>query len=157
MDADKETIATLLNKYDKKKLYEMIEEMANIKIVDEKPIDKTTDKYIMLLKLVNKILISIGKEEIDDLRQFKNIKREVLISDTTKQIYSEMEKEIFKVFKKKECGWYLRKNVEHYILSFFRYAAKQLNLEFKLKRSSTHVNMSAVNHTLYSFVMHENT
>lgn len=156
MESDKKILLELLNKYNKKKLYKMIEDISNIKIVDMKPIDKTTDKYKMLLKLVNKILISIGKEEIDDLLLFKNIKREILISDTIKQIYSEMEKEIFTVFNKKECGWYLRNSVKYYILSLLRHAAKQVDLEFKFKNQCTHKNMISTHTTLYYFSMQNN-
>ena len=40
-----------------------------------KDIDKTTDKYKLILKLVNRIMKNIGKDEIKDLREFKDIDR----------------------------------------------------------------------------------
>lgn len=153
MDKDTEIIKDLLQRYNRKQINEMMNNILkenNKKIMEEKQIDKTTDKYKVLLKLINKILVSIGKEKIDDLTQFKCINRDVLISDNTEQIYKLLEKELFNAFDKKKCSWYNRKNVNNYVLTFLRAAVCDIGLDFKLSHTCKHVNMKAINYIFYS-------
>lgn len=153
MDKDIEIMKELLQKYNRKQINEMMNNIVkenNKKIIEEKQIDKTTDKYKVLLKLINKILASIGKEKIDDLKQFKCINRDDLISDTVEQIYNIMEKELFNAFDKRKCSWYNRKNVNNYVLTFLRAAVYDIGLDFKLSHTCKHINMKAVNYIFYS-------
>jgi hypothetical protein len=153
MDKDIETIKELLGKYNRKQINEMMNNIIkenNKKTIEEKQIDKTTDKYKVLLKLINKILVIIGKEEINDLKQFKCINRDDLINDSVEQIYKLFERELFKAFDKKTCSWYNRKNVNSYVLTFLRAAVSDIGLDFKLSHTCKHINMKAVNYIFYS-------
>lgn len=70
-------------------------------------IEKDSDKYKVTLKLLNKILVNIGKEEIDDITKFKDIDREDIIKDVNVKSLCEMEKELFtEHYNKKKCGFY---------------------------------------------------
>jgi len=114
--------------------------------------DKTTDKYKVLLKFVNKILANIGKIQITDLREFKEIRREDLIKDVCVKIYNDMEYELFECFDKKKCSWYTRKSVRYYVITFLRSAAKDVGLKLKLHEKCTHKGKLIVKYTIYSFV-----
>ena len=48
-------------------------------------ITKDSEKYKVALKLVNKILVNLGKDEITDLTDFKDIDREDIIKDVNKK------------------------------------------------------------------------
>jgi len=71
------------------------------------PLEKDSDKYKVTLKLLNKILVNLGKEEIDDITKFKDIDREDIIKDINVKALCEMEKELFtEHYDKKKCGFY---------------------------------------------------
>ena len=72
--------------------------------------DKDSNKYKIALQLINKILVNIGKEEIDDLTKFVNIDRDDIIKEVNKTSLEEMDKEIFVLFNKKKCGYYRKTN-----------------------------------------------
>lgn len=93
-------------------------------------VDKNSEKYKMALKFVNKILINLDQQEIDDLIQFQNINRDDIIKDVNKTTYNEMEKELFKHFDKKEMAWYRRTVVSHYILTFLKRMSTDLGYDF---------------------------
>jgi len=97
---------------------------------DNNVFDKNSDKYKIALKFINKILINLKKDELDDLTNFKNIDRENIILDINKKTLNDMEKEIFKYFDKAKCGYYRRNDTKHYILTFLRCICNDLNLSF---------------------------
>ena len=73
-------------------------------------IEKDSDKYKVLLKLLNNILINIDKQEINDITDFKDIDREDIIKDVNLETLCEMEKELFNEhYNKKKCGYYKTK------------------------------------------------
>ena len=61
-------------------------------------VDTSGEKYKVALKFINKILVNLEKEEIDELTDFKDIDREDIIKDVNKETLKEMEGEIFKHF-----------------------------------------------------------
>ena len=69
-------------------------------------LDKDHDKYKIALKLINSILVNLGKDEIDDLTKFVDIDREDIIKEVNKESLKAMEKEILAVYSKKGCGFY---------------------------------------------------
>ncbi len=75
-----------------------------------KIIDKTTEKYKILLKFINKILVNIDKDEINNLTQFVNVDRLDIIKPENKVILDEMAKELFIHFNKKKCSYYKKTN-----------------------------------------------
>lgn len=89
-------------------------------------VDKNSEKYIVALKFVNKILVNIGKEEIDDLIKFQDIDRDEIIKDVNKKTLQEMENEIFKYYDKNKCNYYRKTN--SLVLNCLRGMIKQLGL-----------------------------
>lgn len=87
-------------------------------------------KYNVALKLINKILVNIGKEPIDDLMDFKMIDREDLAKPENLKIIEEMEEEIFKVFNKKTCDWLKRNKINEYQFTILKVILSELNLKF---------------------------
>lgn len=88
--------------YKRTKAPEAIEAPKNI-------IDKTTEKYKLVLKYANAILSNItGTSQITDLTEFINIEREQIIKDENQKVLDKMEKELFEHFDKFKHGYYRR-------------------------------------------------
>ena len=77
-----------------------------------------TEAYKISLKFINELLINLGKNKIENLLEFKDIDREHIISEASKKIFTDMEKELFKQFDKVKCGWYRRNDTKNYIFYF---------------------------------------
>lgn len=158
----------LLSKADKLKIFsELNDEQINVLYVYHKKknkavvqniikntvvVNKDSDQYKILLKLINKILKNINKEEITDLLEFKNIDREFIIAQ--KDVYEEMEEELYKYYDKIKCGWYSRKNIKNFILTFLRHAVSIIGYEFSFIMKDTTDRVGDVNyrkkHIFYS-------
>ncbi len=93
-----------------------------------KIIDKTSSKYKVLLKFINKILINIGKDRITDLIHFKDINRKDIILPKNKKILDKMAPELFKYFNKVKSGYYHKSpNVVHNVI---RNLIKDIGLKY---------------------------
>ena len=99
-----------------------------------KQVDKTTEKYKIALIFVNKILIGLGKNNIDDLTEFKDINRELIITPNITKIFTDFQPELFNYFDKVKCGWYKRNTTKNYILTFLRCMCDDLELNFEYKQ-----------------------
>ena len=122
--------------YDKYVLQNNDKAVSKTKKVEKKPvkiIDKTTPKYKVLLKLVNKLLLAMGKSEIDDLLNFKMIDREKIIGCDRKIILN-MENILCKSFKKGQC--FYRKKAPSYNLNILRYLVKEIGLKMIKKQKN---------------------
>lgn len=91
-------------------------------------ISRDSDKYKVILKLINKILTNIDKKEIDDLTKFMNIDREDIIKDINKQSLIDMESELFPLFNKKDSGYY-RITGNGFVLNCLRGLLKETGYE----------------------------
>lgn len=115
-------------------------------------IDKTSDRYKVLLKFVNNILTNIGKIKINDLNEFIDIDREDIIKDINITTLKAMEKEIFKYYNKNKCGYYRKSNA--FVLNCLRGMLKELGLEMTYiqKERSEYINGKSFKrtHMLYS-------
>jgi hypothetical protein len=99
-------------------------EVEDFKIVTE--IDKTTEKYKLVLKFVNGLLKNIDGSEIDDLIKFKGIDREHIIKPENKQLLIDMETELFELFDKGKCGYY--KKTKNIVLNCLRGMCRDLGI-----------------------------
>lgn len=117
-DLTEEQITLLYNQSKKQK--------KKIAISREEEIDKTTDKYILLLEYVNKILENMNKNPINDLLEFKNIDRLDIIKDDNIKILDTMAPRLFKKFNKDKCGYY--RKVDSIALNCLRGMCKELGL-----------------------------
>lgn len=98
------------SKLNNKTVGKTVKKMPKKTTQDNGVVDKNTEKYKVALKFVNKILVNIGKEEIDDLTKFKDIDRDDVIEDINKTTLEEMEEEVFKYFDKNGCNYYRKTN-----------------------------------------------
>ena len=103
-------------------------------------VDKNDDKYKVALKFINKILVNIGKEEVDELTKFVNISREDIIKDDNKKSLDDMEKEIFALYNKKKCGYY--RKTDNIVLNCLRGLMKEIGYElcYKYKEIFERIN-----------------
>ena len=124
--------------------------MSNINDTTTQIIDKSSDKYKIALKFINKILTNIGKNEIDDLTKFVNVSRADVISDTNKKTFEDMQDDLLELYDKTICGWYRRNKMQHYILSFIRGMCTQLGLAFTYKELKKQENKVVVSTMYYS-------
>ena len=116
-------------------------------------IDKSSDKYKVALKFVNKVLTNIDKPTINDLTEFKNIDRNELLSEKITKILEEMEPEIWTHYNKRKCGAY--HNSDNRTLNVFRGMIRENNLKICIKKKDI-TDKSGVNkgfrrtHMLYN-------
>ena len=82
-------------------------------------------KYNLVLELVNKILVNIGKPEITDLTDFTKVDKSLLSEQSNIDILNDMEDEIYKYFEKSKCGYYRKTN--SYLINFLRCSLKTFN------------------------------
>lgn len=113
-------------------------------------IDMSTDKYKVVLSFINKILENLKKDKIHDLRDFKNIDRDDIISDINKKTFDDMKDIIFEHFSKQRCGWYERSKIKNYILSIIRRMCKDIGLMFKYVKKDISNGNYHKSHLFYS-------
>lgn len=114
--------------------------------------DKNSDKYKIALKLINKILVNLDKDMVDDLTKFVNIDRDCIIKDINKKSLEEMDKEIFALFNKKNCGYY--RKTDSLVLNCLRGMMKEIGFElsYEKKEKSEYINNKSFRrkHVFYS-------
>ena len=114
--------------------------------------NKDSDKYQMALKLINKILINIGKEEVDDLTKFINVDRDDIVKEDNKTTLESMEEEIFALYDKKKCGYY--RKTDGIVVNCLRGMMKEIGYQFTYiqKEKSESVNNKSFRrkHVFYS-------
>ena len=115
-------------------------------------IEKDSDKYKIALKLLNKILINLGKEEIDDLTKFIDIDREDIIKDINVKALDELEGELFGYYNKSKCGYY--RKTDALVLNCIRGMMKEAGFEFTAKKKEKNEKINGKSykrsHFLYS-------
>ena len=112
--------------------------------------DKDIDKYKVCLRLINKILVNIGKEEVDDLIKFKDIDRLDIIKDINRVDLEKLGPELFKYFDKAKFAWYRRRTTKFYNLSFLRYMCDNLGYQLNYYEFKIPQNGKVVSKMLYS-------
>ena len=103
-------------------------------------ITKDSEKYKVALKLVNKILVNLGKDEITDLTDFKDIDREDIIKDVNKKALDGLAKELFKHYDKKKSGYY--RKTDALVLNCLRCLMKEAGFEFTYQQKDIHENIN---------------
>ena len=138
--SDKQLIIKEINKLDAdnfKLLKQYIIKLNNNKknkdkiITKKRIIDKTTEKYKLLLKYVNGILKNMNKDEIDDLIDFQNIDRTYIIKKENIDLLNKLAPDLFKCFNKDKCGYY--RKTKNIALNCLRGMCKEIGLTLKYK------------------------
>jgi hypothetical protein len=81
-------------------------------------------KMVIAMKFINNILTNSNKQEINVITDFKDVKREEIVTQQNLDMLNNMEEEIYKHFSKMGCGYYRKTN--NYVISFFRGMVKEL-------------------------------
>lgn len=169
MELSKEHILLLFNKLDDAIIYKIYEahkdeinddnnlkKNIDIKQIEEQElenkIDKDSTKYKIALKFINNLLKNIGKKEINDLTEFKNINREDIIRPINVTMLENMMDVILKYYGKNEIGWYRKEIVKNYILAFIRCICRELNFKFTVKKRNKQTNCHIKLQNLYSII-----
>lgn len=116
------------------------------------------EKCQTILKILNMILKSIDKEEIKELTEFKEVLREDI--EKNSKISEEMNDEILKSFKKKECGLHRKDSVKKFIFTLLREMCSNIGYEFRSKKKDKRVTIDNVNYRrtymIYSITKRDN-
>lgn len=96
-------------------------------------VDTNTSRYKLLLDLVNKLLVDMGKPEIDDLLKFSRIDRHDMMK-CDKQIIIDMKKDLRKHFILNSA--FSKVTATSYCVSTLRSLVKQMGLKFDKKKKS---------------------
>ena len=99
-------------------------------ISQAKIIERHNNKKEILLKLLNAITLKIKNENITSLTDFCNIDRDEIIKEEITDIFHKMTGEIFQHFLKSACGWNRKSLTKNFLLTFLRYACKDLGYKF---------------------------
>lgn len=107
-------------------------------------------KYEVCLDLVNSILRTIGYEEIEELTDFKNVKREDLIKPEVMELIEEKEKDIFPPFDKMQCRYYNRKKRKNYEIVLLKHMVRDLELNFESQIKAKSVGYVTTKYIVYN-------
>ena len=139
----KKCIDKLNNENNNKKTVKLIEK-------PKKDIDRTTEKYKLLLKYVNGILKNINKNNIDDLYDFKDIDRLDIIKKENIKLLDTMAPILFKHFNKDKCGYY--RKTKNIALNCLRGMCKELGVELKKRQFTKSIKSRNITHLAYSII-----
>ena len=101
--------------------------------------DIETQKYKLLLKLVNKLLVNMGKDKIEILTDFKDIDREEILSKKNEETLNKMISEFYPLFDKRKSGYYSNKKSKFKVVNILRGLTKETNYEFKYKNKEVYI------------------
>jgi hypothetical protein len=112
-------------------------------------------KKRVVLEIINRISVAIGKKQIKDLCDFVNIRRNMMLSDDVKTIVNDNREYIFKNgFNKSECMVY-QKNLRNPHYSIIKGMLKQIGYDIVSKNTSKYVNKVREMFTVYSIIKSE--
>lgn len=116
----------------------------------DKHIDKTSQKYKLLLELINGILKNLNKDQVNDLTDFKNINRLDIIRKDNVILLEEMTNKLFKEFDKSNVGYY-RKG-QNWVLNCLRGMCKNIGLKLQKTQKAKSIKSRIVTQFFYSIV-----
>ena len=103
----------------------------NIKKTKKTKIDCNDNKYIITMEFLNAILKIIGKIKINDITEFKDIRREDLLKNECKDVLEEYLNKIIKCFGKTKIAFRNKDIVNLYILTVIKCLCMECGYNFK--------------------------
>lgn len=94
----------------------------------------------VLLKLINKLLVNMNKEEIGDLTEFVNIPREDILTPQNNKTFDDMVTEIYGPFNKTKTSYYNNKKTKGRVVNIVRLMCRDAEYKFNSKRKETYVD-----------------
>lgn len=117
-------------------------------------INNESEKYKVTLNLLNGLLKNMNKEEIDDITQFKNIKREDLLKESCNQILNEHIDNIIQQFGKSKIRYNMRNKRNCYVLSVIKYLVSFCGYDFVSNNISEYVIKNTMTYDYKSVVLY---
>jgi len=94
-----------------------------------------------ILKLLNVILKNANKNKIQNVSDFKEIKKSDVLDEKNIIYFNEIHNEILNSFTKQEIRYNSRNNVKHYILTFLKFACKVVGYKFECKKNMCSIDI----------------
>ena len=85
-----------------------------------KIINKNDTKYKLVLEFLNAILVKLDKKPIEDITQFKKIKRDELLKPECNEILNQYLDRLAEVFGRTVICYRMKNNIETYLLTVLR-------------------------------------
>lgn len=121
----------------------------------EKKETKEDKKKRVMLEIINKILVLMDKDEINDLNNFIDIRRDVLLDEKYAKLMDENKEYIFKNgFDKHQCQIYQTK-VKNMHISMLKGMLKQIGYTLYSKNHKKMIKGVFDSHTTYSIHVNE--
>lgn len=117
--------------------------------------DKLNERYNILIKLLNKLLESMGEKQIVEATEFKDIARKKLLNKKNIEVYEEMADEIHKYYSKDQLRHGQRAYIKHYIIVVIRKMCEFVFLNFKSTTIQNKEGKKKVTYVYYSIVKQE--
>lgn len=134
-------------------LYKEIMNESQREIAMKKYIPPKKEQYDIIMILLNKILKNCGKPEIAHALDFREINKIDLLNEKNINLIDEMKDDIFKHYDKNDSGYYRRANIKNYLLTFLRYACKELKMKFTSKKYSKNAKSKHRHGTFYGIIV----
>jgi hypothetical protein len=103
----------------------------------------------LVLKFFNRVLDELDIDEIEDLKDFKNIDRTKLITSEIREIIEDMHSEL-KVILEAKMAYYKRNKVSEFNLVYMRALCKSIDMRFASKSKNKLKNNVMKTYALYS-------
>ena len=106
------------------------------KVTTKKQVDKNSSKYKLTLEFLNELMLGMGKNKIDDILDFKDIKKDDLLSDECNKIMDQYMDKFIDEFGKTKLLYRKKESINNYILTLLRKIISDIGLTFYGKRKT---------------------
>ena len=107
------------------------------KKINNKKIDKNSPKYKLTLDFINDLMVQMGKERIKNLTEFKDIKRDDLLTDECNEIMERYLERFISTFGKTTIIYRTKNKVGAYILTLLKSTVSHIGYNFIPKQKFT--------------------
>jgi hypothetical protein len=94
-------------------------------------IDKNDNKYKVTLEFLNALFKVINRKTINDITEFKDVKRDDLLKENCKKVLDEYLEKIIKQFGKTKIAYRNKNLIDIYILTVIKSLASECGYNFK--------------------------
>lgn len=100
-------------------------------------VTKSDPKYVITLEFLNALLKALGKEEIIDITNFRDIRRDDLLKDECNQALQDYLQKIIEIYGKSKIVYDKRDKIDSYIITVIKALVDKLGYDFTSVRKQT--------------------
>lgn len=130
--------------------------MATLDYIRNKSIDVTVKKYDILLVFLNALLTNMGKQHINDIADFKMIRRDELLTELNESCIDQYKDQLHTFYSKHNTKYLHKKSVKNYILTFLKALVDEIGLDFCSMSVTERDGKTTKTHVLYSIMVPKN-